>query len=121
MGASVRTLRNAHGRRAFDGEDVTLTLSKVLQSEPALDALPPSVPVTCVRRSGYAYRKPLKERMPDIAAVRLALAGAFQTESPQHRTATSPSRATRGRRAAAVALTIALTGAGSLVDSRSGG
>ena len=65
-------------------------------------------PAMCVTRSGYACAT-FKERIPDIAAVRLALAGAFHTESPPE-AATSPVRATRGRRAA-VALAIGLSGA----------
>ena len=32
------------GRRAFEGEDVSLTLSQILQREPAFDALPRDVP-----------------------------------------------------------------------------
>ena len=43
------------GRRAFEDEDVSMTLSKVLQREPDFDALPPSVPLhASVRRSACA-------------------------------------------------------------------
>jgi Tol biopolymer transport system component len=67
------------GRRAFDGEDVSLTLSQILQREPALDALPADVPAR-VRQTVYlCLKKSPKERLPDIGAVRLMLEGAFET------------------------------------------
>ena len=72
------------GRRAFEDEDVSLTLSQVLQREPDFDALPPSVPprvrqalrvclrkdpkqraatsVTCAWRSRARSRQPLRSR-----------------------------------------------------------
>ena len=67
------------GRRAFDGEDVSLTLSQILQRDPALDALPGDVPARVRQAVQLCLRKPLKERMTDIGAVRLMLDGAFET------------------------------------------
>ena len=67
------------GRRAFEGEDVSLTLSQILQREPALDALPGDVPARVRQAVQLCLRKPLKERMTDIGAVRLMLEGAFET------------------------------------------
>ena len=67
------------GRRAFDGEDVSLTLSQILQRDPALDALPGDVPARVRQAVQLCLRKPLKERMTDIGAVRLMLEGAFET------------------------------------------
>jgi serine/threonine-protein kinase len=69
------------GRRAFDGEDVSLTLSQILQREPALDALPGDVPARVRQTVHLCLRKPLKERLPDIGAARLMLEGAFETRS----------------------------------------
>ena len=67
------------GRRAFEDEDVSMTLSKVLQREPDFDALPAVVPAHVRQTLRLCLRKPLKERLPDIGAVRLALEGAFET------------------------------------------
>jgi serine/threonine-protein kinase len=70
------------GRRAFEDEDVSLTLSQVLQREPDLGALPDSVPAHVRQTIRLCLRKPLKDRIPDIGAVRLALDGAFQPVVP---------------------------------------
>ncbi len=67
------------GRRAFEDEDVSMTLSKVLQREPDFGALPTVVPAHVRQTLRLCLRKPLKERLPDIGAVRLALEGAFET------------------------------------------
>src|SRR5678815_772889 len=71
------------GRRAFADEDVSLTLSKVLQREPDFDALPPSVPARVVQAIRVCLRKDPKQRAGDIRDVRLALEGAFETAAPQ--------------------------------------
>ena len=52
------------GRRAFDGEDVSLTLSQILQREPALDALPGDVPAR-VRQTVQFVLEKVPERTPD--------------------------------------------------------
>ena len=67
------------GRRAFEGEDVSLTLSQILQREPALDALPGDVPARVRQTLLLCLKKPLKERLTDIGAARLMLEGAFET------------------------------------------
>jgi hypothetical protein len=63
----------------FEGEDVSMTLSKVLQREPDLDAWPPDAPpavVACLRR---CLQKDPKQRVRDMGDVRLGLAGAFDS------------------------------------------
>jgi len=78
------------GRRAFEGEDVSLTLSQILQRDPALDALPADVPARVRQTVHLCLRKPLKERITDIGGVRLMLEGAFETAvSPPVRVETS--------------------------------
>ena len=67
------------GKRAFEDEDVSMTLSKVLQREPDFDVLPVAIPTHVRQTLRLCLRKPLKERVPDIGAVRLALEGAFET------------------------------------------
>jgi serine/threonine-protein kinase len=71
------------GRRAFEDEDVSMTLSKVLQREPDFDALPPSVPPRVSQVIRVCLRKDPKQRVSDIRDVRLALEGAFETAVPQ--------------------------------------
>ena len=79
------------GRRAFEDEDVSMTLSKVLQREPDFDALPPTVPARVRQALRVCLRKDPKQRVGDIRDVRLALEGAFETAAPQT-TATATSR-----------------------------
>ena len=70
------------GKRAFEDEDVSMTLSKVLQREPDFDAVPSDVPVRVRQVIRLCLRKPSKERVPDMGTVRLALDGAFETAAP---------------------------------------
>src|SRR4029079_16752771 len=53
------------GRRAFADEDVSLTLSKVLQREPDFDALPSSVPARVTQAIRVCLRKDPKQRAGD--------------------------------------------------------
>ena len=67
------------GRRPFAGDDVSTTLARVIEREPDWDALPGTLsPVlaTYVRR---CLAKDPKQRIHDVADVRLALDGAFET------------------------------------------
>jgi Tol biopolymer transport system component len=82
-------------RRAFEDEDVSMTLSKVLQREPDFDALPPSVPARVSQALRVCLRKDPKQRAGDIRDVRLALDGAFETVGPQT-SAMAPITASRG-------------------------
>ena len=67
------------GKRAFEDEDVSMTLSKVLQREPNFEAsAPQTFRLTCARPFASAYESRLKERVPDIGDVSMALEGAFQ-------------------------------------------
>src|SRR5262245_5115759 len=64
------------GKRAFDGEDVSLTLAEIIKSEPdwaALPALPPAV-LVCLRQ---CLKKDPWSRLRDIGEMRLALSGAL--------------------------------------------
>ena len=67
------------GRRAFDGEDVSLTIAEVMKSEPAwatLPALPPTV-LLCLQR---CLIKDARLRLRDIGEMRLALAGSVDVQ-----------------------------------------
>jgi Tol biopolymer transport system component len=94
------------GSRAFPGEDVSDTLAAVLRGEPDWARLPATLSPalgTYIRR---CLHKDQRQRIHDIADVRLALEGAFETDPPQT-TAPAPPAATRGRLAWMIALGIA--------------
>ena len=67
------------GKQAFTGEDISLTLSQVLQTEPDWSALPENVPLSVDRYLRRCLQKDPKQRIRDIGDVRLALDGAFET------------------------------------------
>ena len=67
------------GRRPFEGRDVSEVLGAVLRLEPDWNALPGDAPArvrTLVRR---CVEKEPKQRLHDMADVRLAMEGAFET------------------------------------------
>src|SRR4029450_10151553 len=68
------------GRRAFEAEDVSLTLAEVMKSEPDWSALPPSVPAALRTHLRRCLVKDPRQRIRDIGDVRLAMQGAFATE-----------------------------------------
>jgi serine/threonine-protein kinase len=67
------------GRRAFDAEDVSLTLARVLERDVELDLLPADVPSRVRQTLRVCLRKDPKQRAGDIRDVRLALEGAFES------------------------------------------
>ena len=67
------------GKRAFAGEDVSDTLATVLKSEPEWDALPLDTPPSVRRVVQACLRKDARERVHDVADVRLAMEGTFET------------------------------------------
>ena len=83
------------GIRAFDAEDVSLTLSVVLQREPDFAALPFSVPPHIAQTLRVCLRKEPSQRASDIRDVRLALDGAFHVASVPVVAQPSPSAAGR--------------------------
>jgi serine/threonine protein kinase/Tol biopolymer transport system component len=84
------------GTPAFSDEDVSLTLSKILQREPDFDSLPPTIPARVDRALRVCLRKDPRKRIGDIRDVRLVLEGAFETTAPQT-TASATSARPRGR------------------------
>jgi serine/threonine protein kinase len=71
------------GRRAFQGEDVSDTLARILMEEPDWTALPATVPpaVTTVLRR--CLQKDPKRRLRDVGDVALALEDALHTPAAQ--------------------------------------
>ena len=97
------------GQRAFGGDDVSEVLSRVLQREPAWAALPPEVPLRVQQVLRMCLQKDLKQRAHDIADIRLALDGAFETAMPP--TSSSAKSVASGGRLAWVAFAVALLAA----------
>jgi len=71
------------GTRAFGDEDVSMTLSKILQREPDFAALPSPLPARVSQALRVCLRKDPKQRAGDIRDVRLVLEGAFETVAAQ--------------------------------------
>ena len=83
------------GQRAFGGDDVTVTLSRVLEREPDFDALPATVPPRVRQALRVCLQKDPKQRAHDIADIRMALEGAFETVAAT--TTSAASSVPRGR------------------------
>jgi serine/threonine protein kinase/Tol biopolymer transport system component len=71
------------GKRAFEGEDVSETLARILMKEPDWAALPATVPPAVVTATRRCLQKDRKLRARDIGDVSLALEGAFESAAPQ--------------------------------------
>ena len=70
------------GMRAFQGEDISDTLATVLKSDPEWNALPADIPVSLRQVLRACLEKNPKQRVHDVADVRLAMEGAFETVAP---------------------------------------
>jgi serine/threonine-protein kinase len=67
------------GRRAFEEEDLSLTLSSVLHREPDWDALPKDVPALLATFLRRCLAKDPRQRVRDMGDIRLALDGKFES------------------------------------------
>ena len=67
------------GQRAFGGEDISETLADVMRVEPAWEMLPEGLSPSLMTFLKRCLQKDPKQRVPDIAAMRLALEGALET------------------------------------------
>ena len=70
------------GTRAFDADDVSLTLARVLERDVDLTALPAAVPPRVRQVIAVCLRKDPRQRVQAIGDVRLALEGVFDTPAP---------------------------------------
>ena len=70
------------GQPAFGGEDVTVTLARVVERNADYDSLPGAITPAVRQTIELCLKKDLKERVADIRDVRLALAGAFEIVAP---------------------------------------
>ena len=71
------------GQPAFGGEDVTMTLARVLERPPDYGLLPKSVTPAVRRTLDLCLEKDPRWRIADIRDVRLVLAGRFETIGAQ--------------------------------------
>jgi eukaryotic-like serine/threonine-protein kinase len=78
------------GRRAFDGEDVTDTLSRVLQREPDFATLPPDTPQAVRKLLASCLQKDRQKRLPQIAVAAFQIDEALSGNSMSSRGAEPP-------------------------------
>ena len=69
------------GRRAFEGDDVSLTLASVMKSEPELDALPADTGSAVRITLRRCLEKDVRDRVRDIGDVRHILEGRFESDT----------------------------------------
>jgi serine/threonine-protein kinase len=69
------------GKRAFQAEDISMTLAEVMKSEPDFSALPDQTPTGVRQALRLCLQKEPRQRGGDVAAIRLALEGALETAS----------------------------------------
>jgi Tol biopolymer transport system component len=69
------------GRRAFDGEDVTEILARIIEREPDLTALPATTPAAIRRLLRRSLQKDRKRRLPDMADARIEIDEALTVPS----------------------------------------
>ena len=70
------------GTRPFVGDDVSKTLANVIAIDPDWSALPKNVPQVLGTFLRCCLEKNPKQRVHDVADVRLAMEGAFETPAP---------------------------------------
>ncbi len=99
------------GRRAFDGDDVTDVLARVLERDVDLRAIPVSVPPAVRRLLRRCFAKDRRERLSGIEVARLEIDEAL-TGAPEIAQATSVAAPPRWERAAWAAAVVAAAIAG---------
>jgi len=100
------------GQPAFGGEDVMLTLARVLDRATDLSSIPKTISPAVRHTIRLCLEKDPRERIADIRDVRLALAGAFESLSGGAPAATeAPTRPSAARLAIALAAGMLVTGA----------
>ena len=100
------------GQPAFGGEDVMLTLARVLDRDTDLSSIPSTISPAVRHTIKLCLQKDPRKRVADIRDVRLALEGAFETDLPRDSQAAVASR--RPLQMATVALLALLVGAAAI-------
>ena len=70
------------GQKSFAGEDVSDTLASVLKTDPEWNAFPPNTPARLCQLVQACLQKDPRQRVHDMADVRLAMEGAFENAVP---------------------------------------
>jgi hypothetical protein len=96
------------GRRAFEGEDVPDTLSRVLQREPDWTRLPPDLPASIPTLLRLCLEKDVKRRRRDAGDLRIDLEQALA--EPTATPAVMPVRGERRARIVSLAIATVLIG-----------
>ena len=96
------------GQRAFQGEDVSLTLASVMKSDLNVQTLPPDLPANLRTVLGRCLEKEPLQRIRDVGDVRLAMEGAFETVTSLVEESVAPPKP-RWRRGLSLAVTAAAT------------
>jgi serine/threonine protein kinase len=86
------------GQSAFGGEDVPMTLARVLAQDTDIKSLPATISPAVRQTLRVCLRKELSERVADIRDVRLALEGAFEADVAVRGAALESPRASWRRR-----------------------
>ena len=94
------------GHRPFAGDEVSDVLASVLAREPQLAAIPDSVPAIVRQVLKACLQKDPKKRVHDMADVRLAMGGAFETVRDAEAPVAIPQRSKWTIPAAAAALVL---------------
>jgi eukaryotic-like serine/threonine-protein kinase len=100
------------GIRAFEGDSVTDTLSRVLQLEPDFSLLPPATPQAIRRLLMRCLEKDRNRRLPQIAAAAFQLDEALAAGSSSSAIDVRPGAAERPRRLPMLALAIIVSAIG---------
>ena len=98
------------GRRAFDGEDVTDVLARILEREPDFTSLPAATPPPIRRLLRRCLEKDRKRRLPDIGVARLEIDEAVSTPH-EERVVHAPSSPWAGAQLAWVVAMVAVIAA----------
>jgi Tol biopolymer transport system component len=98
------------GQPAFGGEDVPMTLARVLANDTDLKSMPAAISPAVRHTIRLCLEKDVKKRIADIRDVKLALVGAFDRDDDRSHVAAGPrvSRTLYGSLAAIVALVAAI-------------
>jgi serine/threonine protein kinase len=80
------------GRRAFAGDDVSDTMASVLKADTDWSAVPSGVPPRVVTVMRRCLQRDPRQRIHDVADLRLALDGAFESSLSPDTAAARPLR-----------------------------
>ena len=100
------------GQSAFGGEDVPITLARVLAQDTRMESLPAMISPAVRQTLRLCLQKDPKQRVADIRDVRLAFQGAFETVAPTAQGTAGRSRLRLAGAAAAATLLAAGVGLG---------